>query len=105
MKLASSNIVNFSTIVPKDCEEYELCRLFLSTLMLCNTRNIAVKKSEDGEHVESIDSFEIELLNSEFLTPMDISFVDPSTSQLHKENAATSNLDMIDENDNTAADD
>lgn len=100
MKLASSNIVNFSTIIPKDCEEYESCRLFLSTLMLCNTRNIAVKKSEDGEHVESIESFDIELLNSEFLTPMDISFVDPSASHvLCKESAATSNLGMIDEND------
>jgi len=106
MKLASSNIVNFSTIVPKDCEEYELCRLFLSTLMLCNTRNIAVKKSEDGEHVESIESFDIELLNSEFLTPMDVSFIDPSASHvLRKEIAATSNLGMIDENDGTVADD
>jgi condensin-2 complex subunit H2 len=105
MKLASSNIVNFSTIVPENSEEYELCRLFLSTLMLCNTRNIAVKKSEDGEHVESIESFDIELLNSEFMTPMDVSFIDPSTSHVHMENAATSNLGMIYENDDNVADD
>ncbi|KAL7481034.1 hypothetical protein ACHAW6_006709 [Cyclotella cf. meneghiniana] len=67
------NSIGFRSIT-QDCEEYEVCRLFLSTLMLCNCGNIIV---HDRKDVASAESFEIELLNSTFEAPMN-AFLAPS---------------------------
>jgi len=40
-----TNVVNFQFIT-KDSEPYEVCRLFLSSLMLCNTGNIVLSNEE-----------------------------------------------------------
>ena len=51
-----NNVIGFSTIVARDCEVYEVCCLFLSTLMLCDPSNIAVHKAGDGDDaVEKVD--------------------------------------------------
>jgi hypothetical protein len=51
-----NNVIGFSTIVARDCEVYEVCCLFLSTLMLCDRSNIAVHKAGDGDDaVEKVD--------------------------------------------------
>lgn len=93
-----NNVVGFSTIVAKDCEDYEVCRLFLSTLMLCNCGNIAVQKTGDGDDVGVVDSIEIELLNSTFQPPMESFFAAIEDNVHQKENVESSNLGMIDEN-------
>ena len=95
-KLESSqnNTVAFATIFSKDCEEYEVCRLFLSTLMLCNCRNIEMHTDwEDGDAVESMDSLKIELLNSTFAPPMD-TFIAPSAG----DSCQNDRLGEVDEN-------
>ncbi|KAL3807204.1 hypothetical protein ACHAXA_008916, partial [Cyclostephanos tholiformis] len=92
-----NNIVRFSTIVRNDCEEYEVCRVFLSTLMLCNCGNIALQNGGDGDDVELVDSFKIELLNSTFRPPMESLFT-PLDDTHPQENIKSSTLGMIDEN-------
>ena len=68
----TNNEVGFSTIIAsKDCEDYEVCRLFLSTLMLCNCGNIAMHNGGNGEVVETMDSLNIELLDATFQPPME----------------------------------
>ena len=97
----NNNAIGFSTIVARDCEVYEVCRLFLSTLMLCDRGNIAVHKAGDGDDaVELADSFDIELLNPTFQPPME-SFFAPidNNNMLRKENVESSNLGMIDESE------
>jgi condensin-2 complex subunit H2 len=90
-----NNVVGFSTIVTKDCEEFEVCRVFLSTLMLCNCGNIAVQQGGDGDDVDLVDSFKIELLNSTFQPPMESLFA-PIENTIHpKEKVESSNLGMI----------
>ena len=69
----NGNVVGFQQI-SKDYEEYEVCRLFLSTLMLCNSGNVKV---HDGYDVYSTNSLEIELLNSKFEAVME-EFLVPS---------------------------
>jgi len=101
----NKNAVGFSKIFPKDVENYEVCRLFLSTLMLCNCGNVTVHKNGgDGDGgIESLDSLSIELLDSTFQPPME-SFVAPSANavedlQQNNENSmASPNLGMVDEN-------
>ena len=70
-KKLESTSIEFSTIVAEDGEDYEVCRLFLSTLMLCNCGNVAVCHGEDL----SMGSLSIELLNSSFEPP---TFIAPS---------------------------
>jgi len=96
-----NNAVAFSTIFSKDCEDYEVCRLFLSTLMLCNSGNVTMHKNNpNGKGIESIESLDIELLDATFQAPME-SFVAPSVEGeefLEKENrASSSDLYMVDE--------
>lgn len=76
-KKLESTSIEFSTIVAEDVEDYEVCRLFLSTLMLCNCGNVAVCHGEDS----SMGSLSIELLNSSFETP---TFVAPSVDVYHQ---------------------
>jgi len=71
-----SNIIGFRQI-SQDKEEYEVCRLFLSTLMLCNCGNLIV---HDGNDVSSTESLQIELLNSKFEAIMD-EFLAPSVQK------------------------
>ena len=97
----SNNVVAFSSIFEKDCEDYEVCRLFLSTLMLCNHGNVTVHDSSgsDGEIIESLDSIKIELLDNVFQPPME-AYIAPSAENVYeKENVATSstsNLGVVD---------
>lgn len=71
-----SNIVGFRQL-SKDKEEYEVCRLFLSTLMLCNCGNVLV---HDGNDVGSTESLQLELLNSKFEAVME-EFLAPSLAE------------------------
>lgn len=95
-------MVAFSTIFGRDCEDYEVCRLFLSTLMLCNSGNVAVHShvGGDGENVvESLDSLGIELLKSTFQPPME-TFLAPSAGNVEQnenEVMGSSILDVVDE--------
>ncbi|KAL3789509.1 hypothetical protein HJC23_009745 [Cyclotella cryptica] len=72
----NSNSIGFRSIT-KDREEYEVCRLFLSTLMLCNYGNVIV---HDGKDLSSTESLEIELLNSKFEASIDV-FLAPSMEE------------------------
>ena len=53
-----SKVVDFQ-IIAKDSEQYGVCRLFLSALMLCNSDNIALKNTNDN-------GLQVELLNPDF---------------------------------------
>ena len=68
-----SNIVGFRQL-SKAKEEYEVCRLFLSTLMLCNCGNVII---HDDNDISSTESLQIELLKSKFEELMD-EFLAPS---------------------------
>lgn len=68
-----SNIVGFRQL-SKAKEEYEVCRLFLSTLMLCNCGNVIIRDDND---ISSTESLQIELLKSKFEELMD-EFLAPS---------------------------
>ena len=93
---SQNNVVGFSTIFAKDCEGYEVCRLFLSTLMLCNGGNVAMhNRGGDDNNIESLDSLNIELLNSAFQAPME-SFIAPSADNLHEKENLGSPLPMND---------
>ena len=79
-KLSSnSNRIGFSSIFSKGCEDYEVCRVFLSTLMLCNCGNIAIHNSGDGERLAK--DLQIELLDAMFQPPME-TFLAPSEEAL-----------------------
>jgi condensin-2 complex subunit H2 len=82
------NIIGFRQL-SKDKEEYEVCRLFLSTLMLCNCGNVLV---HDGKDVASTDSLQIELLNAKFEEVMK-EFLAPSVADENRQ------LDMSEEED------
>lgn len=53
-----SKVVDFQ-ILAKDSEQYGVCRLFLSALMLCNSDNIALKNT-------NYNGLQVELLNPDF---------------------------------------
>lgn len=80
-KAGQNNVVPFHA-VSKDSEDYEVCRQFLSTLMLCNCGNIVM---HDGNDVSSVDSLRIELINTEFKAPMDDFLAESDESQLLEE--------------------
>ena len=76
---SQNNRVGFSEIFDKDCEDYEVCRVFLSTLMLCNCGNVAIHNGGDGEKLAK--NLEIELLEAIFQPPME-TFIAPSEQAL-----------------------
>ena len=82
-----SNIVGFRQL-SKDKEEYEVCRLFLSTLMLCNCGNLIVHDEKD---VGSTESLQVELLNTKFEGVMK-EFLAPSA--IEEENMDPSRLNV-----------
>ena len=75
---SQNNVVDFQTVA-NNSEEYEVCRIFLATLMLCNRGNVTMHNGKNGDGMASVDSLQIELLESKFDAPME-SFVAPSDS-------------------------
>ncbi|KAL7541211.1 hypothetical protein ACHAWF_006876, partial [Thalassiosira exigua] len=61
-------VVRFATIVGPDREEYEVCRLFLATLALCDAGNVALRCGRDGDAVSDPKAFEVEVLDATFRT-------------------------------------
>ena len=79
-KLSSQkNRVAFSAIFAQECEDYEVCRVFLSTLMLCNCGNIAIHNGGDGERLAK--DLQVELLDAMFQPPME-TYLAPSEQVL-----------------------
>mmetsp|Transcript_16838 Transcript_16838/g.28504 ORF Transcript_16838/g.28504 Transcript_16838/m.28504 type:complete len:787 (-) Transcript_16838:1067-3427(-) len=76
---SQNNRVGFSAIFAKDCEDYEVCRVFLSTLMLCNCGNIAIHNGGDGERLAK--DLQVELLDAMFQPPME-TYLAPSEQVL-----------------------
>ena len=76
---SQNNRVGFSTIFAKDCEDYEVCRVFLSTLMLCNCGNVAIHNGEDGNQLAK--DLQMELLDAVFQPTME-TFLAPSEQVL-----------------------
>ena len=76
---SQNNRVDFSAIFAKDCEDYEVCRVFLSTLMLCNCGNIAIHNGGDGEKLAR--DLQVELLDALFTPPME-TYLAPSEQLL-----------------------
>mmetsp|Transcript_35085 Transcript_35085/g.52365 ORF Transcript_35085/g.52365 Transcript_35085/m.52365 type:complete len:832 (-) Transcript_35085:253-2748(-) len=77
---SQSNVVDFQSVT-NDCTQFEVCRLFMASLMLSNSGNVLL--SRDGtESEEAATSNEnclrIELLKSNFELPMETYLV-PST--------------------------
>jgi condensin-2 complex subunit H2 len=66
-----TNVVSFSKIT-RGCKTYEICRLFLASLNLSSTGNVAFTS-------ESIDSLEMKLLSSQVDRPME-TYMAPSAS-------------------------
>jgi len=66
-----TNVVDFRSIT-KNCEQYEVCRLFLSSLMLTNSGNVMVSQDD-----KSGDCLNVELLNADVDSPME-SYLAPS---------------------------
>jgi hypothetical protein len=71
--------------VTKNSEPYEVCRLFLSSLMLCNSGNIVLSHDEACATVQTPDTLRIELLESQIDSPME-TYMAPSVSADDKEN-------------------
>lgn len=83
VKLASSaakqsNVINFHAIT-RNCEQYEVCRLFLASLSLSNSGNV-IFTSETGK-VMTPDSLQIQLLESNVDRPME-TFLAPSAAAI-----------------------
>jgi len=72
-KQASAFTSNFGCVLAPSCEKYEVCRLFLSSLMLCNSGNIrfgnCTENDESCRVISSRDAFQIMLLKHEYNQP------------------------------------
>lgn len=68
------NVVDFAKLSEK-CERYEVCRLFLASLMLSNTGNVVVAQDEDFDGSAKVSgSLRFELLDSKVDSPMETFF-------------------------------
>jgi condensin-2 complex subunit H2 len=76
---SQNNRVGFSAIFAKGCEDYEVCRVFLSTLMLCNCGNVAIHNGGDGDMLAN--DLQIELLDAMFQPPME-TYLAPSEREV-----------------------
>lgn len=74
-----TNVVDFCAVT-KDSENYEVCRLFLSSLMLCNSGNVILSHEHDGATVASPESLRIELLQGQVDRPME-TYLAPSVAE------------------------
>ena len=91
-KKSESKTIDFASVINRDCEEYEVCRLFLSTLMLCNCGNVkmhtAIEDEEGKDHpdddgfalTESMDTLRLELVDPNFRPPTE-GFLAPSADE------------------------
>jgi condensin-2 complex subunit H2 len=73
-----SNAINFHAIT-RNCEQYEVCRLFLASLSLSNSGNV-IFTAETGK-VMTPDSLQIQLLESNVDRPME-TFLAPSAAAI-----------------------
>lgn len=60
----TNDVVDFNSIT-KNCEHYEVCRLFLSSLMLCNSGSISVSQGEKKGQVSTLDDLQVKLLETQ----------------------------------------
>ena len=90
-KKSESKTIDFASVINRDCEEYEVCRLFLSTLMLCNCGNVKMHtaiEDEEGKDpdddsfalTESMDTLRLELVDPNFKPPTE-GFLAPSADE------------------------
>ena len=73
-----TNVVDFRSVTEGQ-EEYEVCRLFLSSLMLCNSGNVILSHEHDGATVATPDQLKIELLQGQVDRPME-TYLAPSVA-------------------------
>jgi len=73
-----TNIVDFRSVTEGQ-EEYEVCRLFLSSLMLCNSGNVILTHEHNGASVATPDLLKIELLQGQVDRPME-TYLAPSVA-------------------------
>ena len=85
--------VEFRAVVPDEADSYEVCRLFLSSLMLCNSGNILLQHKDNEDRSPSTgetaavagpDTFEVELLDDRLNSPMQ-TFLAPSAMDEEEE--------------------
>lgn len=67
-----ANIVSFGEVT-RDCQHYEVCRLFLASLNLTSAGNVAFTANS------TMNSLEIKLLNTQVDRPME-TYMAPSAS-------------------------
>ena len=63
--------------ITRNCEKYEVCRLFLASLSLCNSGNVTL--SDETGKVMTPDSLKIRILNSNVDRPME-TYIAPSAA-------------------------
>jgi condensin-2 complex subunit H2 len=63
------NLSHFK-VVTENCDKYEVCRLFLSSLMLCNSGNVTLRHEEDGK-ISTTETLQMELLHNNYAKPTD----------------------------------
>ena len=80
-----TNVVDFCSVTEGQ-EDYEVCRLFLSSLMLCNSGNVILSHEHNGATVATPDQLKIELLQGQVDRPMEM-FLAPSVAAVPQENA------------------
>ena len=68
-KDTSDKLVDFNSIT-KSCEHYEVCRLFLSSLMLCNSGRISVSHGKKEGQVPTLDDIQVQLLETQISSTM-----------------------------------
>lgn len=73
-----TNVVDFRSVTEGQ-EEYEVCRLFLSSLMLCNSGNVILSHEHNGATVATPDELKIELLQDQVDRPME-TYLAPSVA-------------------------
>ena len=82
-KKSESQTIDFASVITRDCEDYEVCRFFLSTLMLCNCGNVKMHTAivdDSFALTESMDTLRLELVDPDFKPPAE-GFLVPSAEE------------------------
>ena len=82
-KKSESKTIDFASVITRDCEDYEVCRFFLSTLMLCNCGNVKMHTAIGDDSfalTESMDTLRLELVDPDFKPPAE-GFLVPSAEE------------------------
>ena len=82
-KKSESQTIDFASVITRDCEDYEVCRFFLSTLMLCNCGNVKMHTAIGDDSfalTESMDTLRLELVDPDFKPPAE-GFLVPSAEE------------------------